>query len=381
MECILSLIRWSNTQELGRYKMTEKNKSANGKKMVLKKVGKVLQGLPTSDGAGVNLTRALGQPGLKHIDPFLMLDEIRSDDASDYIAGFPPHPHKGFETLTYMVQGSMEHNDSTGGKGIISSGGVQYMTAGKGIIHSETPQQDSGLMFGFQLWINLPANQKLQAAKYVDIPASQIERLETQGVSISVIAGQLNATLHQESKVQSDEPKFEETVLISNVGPVIRNDIEMQMYDIRLKKSELEANAQELELYFDQQSQGFVYVYQGDLTLNGHEVHSKQIAKLEASNLQNDNLATQAEGLNGKREGLGGKESIVISALASRDRATVVNRTVAEGLDNSQEGEVGLLLLMANPINEPIVQYGPFVMNTMAEIDQAIRDYQTGNFV
>ena len=342
--------------------------------MVLKKVGKVLQGLPTSDGAGVNLTRALGQPGLKHIDPFLMLDEIRSDDASDYIAGFPPHPHKGFETLTYMVQGSMEHNDSTGGKGIISSGGVQYMTAGKGIIHSETPQQDSGLMFGFQLWINLPANQKLQAAKYVDIAASQIERLETQSVSINVIAGQLNARLHQESKMGSDKPKFEETVLTSNVGPVIRNDIEMQMYDIRLKKSELEANAQELELYFDQQSQGFVYVYQGDLTLNGHAVHSKQIAKLEASNLQNDNLITQAEGL-------GGKESIVISGLASRDRETVADRTGAEGVDNSEEGEVGLLLLMANPINEPIVQYGPFVMNTMEEIEQAIRDYQTGNFV
>ena len=326
----------------------------------LKEVFKVLPGMPTSDGAGVKLTRALGQGGLKNIDPFLMLDEIRSDVADDYIAGFPPHPHKGFETLTYMIQGSMEHNDSTGGSGLISSGGVQYMTAGKGIIHSETPKQDSGLMFGFQLWINLAAKDKLQEPNYVDIPPEQIEVVKDRGARVKVIAGQLDAQQLTFADV-NDEGRIKENLassqsstnyalsdvrkLSSKAGPVKREDINMQMYDVSLVGSEA------LTLSFDKLSQGFIYVYQGAVEINGKVINEKQIVGLRPSDTTGlDPVGNEV------------KESVLLSKIKADD-------------------EVGLLVLMGNPINEPIVQYGPFVMNTMKEIDVALKDYQSGNFV
>ena len=272
-----------------------------------KRISQVLDSMPTSDGAGVKLNRAIGQPLLRNLDPFLMLDEIRSDDPDDYIAGFPAHPHKGFETLSYMLHGSMAHKDSTGGEGLITSGGVQYMTAGKGIIHSETPKQESGLLWGFQLWINLAARDKLQAAKYADIPQEQIPVVVlSEHTSVKLIAGSLGG--------------------IDIRGPVIRDDIHLLIADIRVISPELQI------FDIDAASHGFVYVYKGALEINGKRVLGQQLASFH--------------------EG----EELKIKASS----------------------DTGYLLLAGRPINEPIVQYGPFVMNSQQEIQQAISDYQAG---
>lgn len=151
-----------------------------------------VRGIPTSDGAGVKLTRVIGQRALEMLDPFLMLDEFGSDSATDYIAGFPSHPHRGFETVTYMLDGRMRHRDNAGNEGLLESGSVQWMTAGRGIVHSEMPEQDHGLMRGFQLWVNLPAKDKMSAPRYQDIAPEKIPSVEpAQGVRVRVVAGEL----------------------------------------------------------------------------------------------------------------------------------------------------------------------------------------------
>ena len=151
-----------------------------------------VRGQPTSDGAGVRMTRVMGTPILDHFDPFLLLDEFRSDDPNDYIAGFPDHPHRGFETVTYMLAGRMKHGDNQGNTGLLGPGSVQWMTAGRGIVHSELPEQEEGLMWGFQLWVNLPASDKLTAPRYQDIQADGIpEAVLGDGVRAKVITGEL----------------------------------------------------------------------------------------------------------------------------------------------------------------------------------------------
>lgn len=153
-------------------------------------VARIVAGMPAQDGAGVKLTRMIGQPRLDVVDPFLMLDRIRSDDPKAYIAGFPPHPHRGFETITYLVQGRMKHRDNKGHEGLIVDGGVQWMTAGRGIEHSEMPEQTDGLLFGFQLWLNLPAAEKMREPWYRDIPAEALPTLTpAPGVTVTLIAG------------------------------------------------------------------------------------------------------------------------------------------------------------------------------------------------
>src|ERR1700704_2079781 len=153
---------------------------------------RVIEAVPTPDGAGVKLRRSLGQSPYARLDPFLMLDHFSTDNADDYIAGFPPHPHRGFQTVTYMLEGHMRHEDHLGHRGELRSGGVQWMTAGRGIVHSEMPQQERGRMHGFQLWINLPGAEKMKAASYRDIPAGEIPGASlAQGVSAKVIAGTL----------------------------------------------------------------------------------------------------------------------------------------------------------------------------------------------
>jgi redox-sensitive bicupin YhaK (pirin superfamily) len=154
-------------------------------------VVQVVRGRPTSDGAGVKLTRVIGQPSLDMLDPFLMLDEFRSDRADDYIAGFPNHPHRGFETVTYMLAGRMRHGDNQGNSGLLTAGSVQWMTAGRGIVHSEMPEQEDGLMWGFQLWVNLPASDKMTAPRYQDIAPERIPEIDlATGVRARVIAGE-----------------------------------------------------------------------------------------------------------------------------------------------------------------------------------------------
>ncbi len=155
-----------------------------------REVERLVVGQPTSDGAGVRLTRVLTRELQRRLDPYLMLDEFRSEDPDDYLAGFPDHPHRGFETVTYMIAGQMRHRDNSGGQGLLGAGGVQWMTAGRGIIHSEMPEQKDGLMHGFQLWLNLPAASKMIAPSYRDITAAEIPEVTTaQGVRVKVIAG------------------------------------------------------------------------------------------------------------------------------------------------------------------------------------------------
>ena len=168
-------------------------------------VSRVLSGYPATDGAGVRMTRVIATPELDHFDPFLLLDEFRSDDPDDYIAGFPDHPHRGFETVTYMLAGSMEHRDSQGNQGTLGPGSVQWMTAGRGIVHSELPQQEDGLMWGFQLWVNLPATSKMTQPRYQEIPADGVPEVTVcEGVTANVIAGSVAGVDGPISGVETD---------------------------------------------------------------------------------------------------------------------------------------------------------------------------------
>ncbi|MDN7135031.1 pirin family protein [Pseudidiomarina terrestris] len=266
------------------------------------------RGMPAQDGAGVKLTRIVNQPGLGYQDPFLMLDEFRSDDPNDYIAGFPPHPHRGFVTLTYMLAGQMEHKDSVGNTGMVSAGGAQWMKAARGIIHAEMPKQEDGLMWGFQLWINLPAKDKMSAAEWADYPAAKIPQFEADAITVRVVAGEL---------------KTAEGTL---KGPVQQPEQSFQMLDVRFSQ------AGSWQYTGAGQRTRLGYVYQGQVRVNGQDVSRGELVRLDAD----------AE-----------------LTLRSEDAA-------------------GMLLLAGQPIGEPVAQYGPFVMNHQAEIEQAIRDYQSG---
>lgn len=263
------------------------------------------RGMPAQDGAGVKLTRIINQPSLRYQDPFLMLDEFRSDDPNDYIAGFPPHPHRGFVTLTYMLAGRMEHKDSVGNTGVVEAGGAQWMKAAKGIIHAEMPKQEDGLMWGFQLWINLPAKDKLSAAEWADHPAEKIPELAVNDATVRLIAGEYQGQL----------------------GPIQQPEQQFLMMDIKLGHEPVAIES------FGQQTR-LVYVYEGNAAINGDVLQRGELARLAAT----DTLQLQSD---------------------SADGASVI-------------------LLAGEPIGEPIAQYGPFVMNTQQEIEQAIRDYQAG---
>lgn len=282
--------------------------------MTTRKLERVIRAMATSDGAGVKLRRTLGQArGLYH-DPFLMLDEFSSENPGDYIAGFPAHPHRGFETVTYLLDGHMLHEDHLGNRGDLTSGGVQWMTAGRGIIHSEMPQQLEGRMRGFQLWINLPAREKMKAAGYRDIAPHEIPAVDLPGGGrVKVIAG---------------------TVDIGNAGT--RGPIAGGATDPTYLDVELPAGAT-YEHGVDASYNAFIYAYEGALTVG--------------------------EGDTGRR-----LEERNAGLLSHGDR--IVAR--AEG------APARFLLLAARPLGEPVVQYGPFVMNTREEIEQAIRDYQSG---
>jgi len=246
-------------------------------------IQKTVTGMPASDGAGVKLKRVLGQPSLKYLDPFLMLDEFGSEDAQDYIAGFPEHPHRGFQTVTYMLNGKMGHKDSLGNVGLIEDGGLQWMNAGRGIIHEEMPQQVEGKMRGFQLWVNLPSSEKMSEPAYHDVLSADIPEVQL------------------------------ETFL----------DVHLQ------------ANAQTtIDLTIGHN--GFVYVYEGGIEVCEEILTKGQLGVLDISH------------------------SITAEAIEAKG------------------AESKFILLTGKPIGEPIAQYGPFVMNTQAEINQALQDYQQG---
>ncbi|MEE4302783.1 MAG: pirin family protein [Wenzhouxiangella sp.] len=281
----------------------------------LRKLEGIIESRPTSDGAGVKLRRSLGQQAHDSVrlDPFLMLDEFYSDNPDDYLAGFPPHPHRGFETVTYMLEGRMQHKDHLGNTGDLGPGGVQWMTAGRGVIHSEMPQQSEGGMRGFQLWINLPAAEKMKPAAYRDIPADAIPEIDLAAGRLRVIAGSLTVDgqsaagpVNDRAGGMSTDPRF---------------------FDLRLSPTG------EIELPLPAGHAAFVYAYEGEAEIGGEA------------------LPHRAAGV------LGDGDAVRIRA--------------------GQSG-ASLLILAGKPIGEPVAQYGPFVMNTREEIEQAIEDYRTG---
>jgi redox-sensitive bicupin YhaK (pirin superfamily) len=278
----------------------------------------VIESVPTSDGAGVKLRRSLGSQRGLHVDPFLMLDEFYSDNPDDYIAGFPAHPHRGFETVTYMLDGHMRHEDHLGNRGDLGPGGVQWMTAAHGIIHSEMPQQSEGRMRGFQLWLNLPSKEKMKPAGYRDIPAGEIPLVKlSRGGEAKVIAG----TIELAGKPTSGP--------VNGGGAKLSTD---PLYiDVRLP-----AGA-EFSAPVAAGHNVFLYAYEG----------SAQIGPAGGTMP----LPTRAAGV-----------------LSDGDGVRI--EAGAEG--------VRFLLLAARPLREPVVQYGPFVMNTREEIEQAIADYRDG---
>jgi len=270
----------------------------------------VIPSVAASDGAGVKLRRSIGSRQGAWLDPFLMLDEFFSDDPKDYLAGFPSHPHRGFETVTYMLDGHMLHEDHLGNRGDLKPGSVQWMTAGRGVIHSEMPQQAEGRMRGFQLWINLPAKEKMQPASYRDIAPAEIPSLDLPGGGrVKVIAGgvDINGTRHS--------------------GPIGGLSTDPTYIDVSLP-----AGA-EFDQAIDANYTAFVYPYEGSPTIGGQS------------------LSKQSVGV------LGHGDRIVIKTGSN---------------------EVRFILLAGKPLGEPIVQYGPFVMNTRQEIEQAVRDFQSG---
>ncbi len=220
--------------------------------MTERHVEKVVHAVPTSDGAGVRLSRAIATAELEHLDPFLLLDEFRSDDPKDYIAGFPDHPHRGFETVTYMLAGRMEHADHAGNRGLLIGGGAQWMTAGRGIIHSETPKQENGLMWGFQLWVNLPAASKMTAPRYQDIDPSAIPEVKLEQGTVRVIAGSFSGA----------------------AGPVKGIVTDPVYLDVRLDASG------RFETTVPEDHTAFVYVYQGQGSVGTTMLGPKTLAIL-----------------------------------------------------------------------------------------------------
>ncbi len=275
-------------------------------------IERVIDSVATSDGAGVKLRRSVGASQFLRHDPFLMLDEFYSDDPNDYIAGFPSHPHRGFETVTYMLDGHMRHEDSVGNRGDLGPGDVQWMSAARGIIHSEMPQQTEGRMRGFQLWINLPAKEKMNDPAYRDIPSSDIPTVALDnGGQVRVIAG----TLLQASG--------------ATPGPVQAVTTDPLYLDVRLPAGT------EFETAITKGYNAFLYLYEGDATVGENRQPLKQ-----------------------RTAGL----------LSDGDSLRVL----------AGESEARFLLLAGKPLREPVVQYGPFVMNTREEIEQAVQDYQSG---
>jgi quercetin 2,3-dioxygenase len=216
-----------------------------------REVNGIVRGIPASDGAGVKLNRLIGGQDLPQLDPFLLLDEFRSDDAADYLAGFPEHPHRGFETVTYMLAGRMRHRDNQGNTGLLGPGAVQWMTAGRGIVHSEMPEQENGLMQGFQLWVNLPAKDKMTAPRYQDIEPGRIPEVESTGARVRVIAGSYRGVS----------------------GPVQADATAPLYLDVFLEDGEFQAAV-------PVEHNAFVYVYEGSLDIGGRALTRGELAVL-----------------------------------------------------------------------------------------------------
>lgn len=280
--------------------------------MTIRKPVEMIKAQPASDGAGVKLLRVFGGARPERFDPFLMLDEFGSSEASDYIGGFPPHPHRGFETITYMLRGKMEHRDHMGNVGLLNDGDVQWMTAGRGIIHSEMPRQTEGQMRGFQVWLNLAAENKMTPAHYEDIAAEKLPHYRIGKSEVIALAGTL----------QIGDQRIS--------GYFERPDTLPLYWDVHLAPGET------LQAPVPEHYNALLYVYEGVLHAGETPVHARHLLRL------------------------------------TQEGDVVVNNVSGE--------EVRFLLLAGKPLREPIVQYGPFVMNTSEQIEQALADYRSGNF-
>lgn len=273
-------------------------------------IERLVEGVATSDGAGVSLTRVLTGKLQRRLDPFLMLDAFGSDDPDDYIAGFPDHPHRGFETVTYMLHGRMRHRDNAGHEGLLGDGGVQWMIAGRGVIHSEIPEQEDGVMEGFQLWLNLPAQDKMRAPWYQDFPSASIPEYATpDGVTVRVIAGDSHGVK----------------------GAMTREVTEPLYLDIHIPAGS------EFSTAIPSSHNAFIYVYRGRVKVGGTAVETQRMGILD-------------------------------------------NTPGADGVTLEAPEDARLILVAGKPLNEPIVQYGPFVMNTQEEIHRALDDFRNGHF-
>lgn len=277
-----------------------------------RRVERLVQGQATSEGAGVKLTRVLTQDLQRRLDPFLMLDNFGTDNPGDYIGGFPDHPHRGFETVTYMIQGRMRHRDSVGNVGLLEPGSVQWMTAGRGVIHSEMPEQKDGAMEGFQLWLNLPGRDKMREPWYRDVAPQDVPLWQGAGEQVGakayVIAGHTHGV----------------------AGAVQRDATEPLYLDVHLEPGA------RFEQTLPEQHNAFFYVYRGEVTVGDSAVKRQRMA-----------ILANTPGSNG----------VVLQAGPEGARA---------------------VLIAGAPLNEPIAQYGPFVMNTQQELVQAVRDFQAG---
>ncbi len=265
--------------------------------------------METSEGAGVTVHRSIGVPALRNYDPFMLLDQIGSDNPDDYIAGFPSHPHRGFNTFTYMIDGDMEHKDSMGNTGNLGPGGAQWMKAASGVIHSEMPKQENGLMRGFQLWINLPAANKMDTPEYQEYKSEAFPVVETPDYSVKVLIG-----------------RFADAV-----APIVDNITDVSYFDVQLNAGK------HFQHELPAENNSFLYIFEGDGQFNRQNISAKTFIELGAE----DNAPAFIAGEQGAR----------------------------------------FLLVSGKPINEPVAQYGPFVMNSREEIDQAMHDYQSNNFV
>jgi quercetin 2,3-dioxygenase len=280
-------------------------------------VARVVRGVATSDGAGVKLTRVIGQGHLPDLDPFLLLDEFGTDRAEDYIAGFPDHPHRGFETVTYMLDGRMRHRDNHGNEGVLVSGSVQWMTAGRGLVHSEMPEQEEGRMRGFQLWLNLPAREKMTAPRYQEFGPERVPSVTpNEGVHVKVIAGTVAGT----------------------TGPISQPATDPTYLDIEL------APGARFTQPLPEEHAAFLYVFEGAVRVG---------AGSDASTVKAQEMAVLSAGVEVQIEGL------TTGTAGSGARA---------------------ILVAGRPLREPVARYGPFVMNTKEELMQAFKDFQTGKF-
>ncbi|WP_163390660.1 pirin family protein [Enterovibrio norvegicus] len=275
--------------------------------MTTRNVTRIIRSHASKDGDGVKINRVHGFNDAK-FSPFLLIDELKSENPDDYIGGFPPHPHRGIETLTYMLTGHFQHRDHMGHVGELKTGGAQWMSAGKGVIHSEMPIMSEGGLHGFQIWINLPAAKKMNPAQYHDFQTEEINEYGTDKNLLRVISGNLTENGH------------------ALTGPLQKTGVEAVVADWRAVEKETRT------LNVSERYQVNLFVYRGDIDVEGTLVPQGHFAQLSAG------------------------ETISLTA----------------------QKEAGVLILAGEPINEPVVHYGPFVMNTMEEINQAMRDYENG---